>query len=152
MQEMDKKKKKKGTLGVGNGAIFFASESDKVGPVSEGHMPFLSSSGNLISDPLLAPRLPYNNTLSQPSPIYAPRSRNISTSLSPPRRLASSTSQSLRKRPLTKSSPRSRKEETKNRSPLLPPLANFLPLLPVAHPSSTTSTTTAAFMYPLHRL
>lgn len=27
---MDKKKKKKGTLGVGNGAIFFASESDKV--------------------------------------------------------------------------------------------------------------------------
>ncbi|KAL8280638.1 hypothetical protein RQP46_006961 [Phenoliferia psychrophenolica] len=27
--EMDKKKKKKGTLGVGNGAIFFASESDK---------------------------------------------------------------------------------------------------------------------------
>lgn len=25
-----KKKKKKGTLGVGNGALFFASESDKV--------------------------------------------------------------------------------------------------------------------------
>ena len=29
-QEMDGKKKKKGTLGVGNGAIFFASDSDKV--------------------------------------------------------------------------------------------------------------------------
>lgn len=28
--ELDGKKKKKGTLGVGNGAIFFASESDKV--------------------------------------------------------------------------------------------------------------------------
>jgi hypothetical protein len=27
---MDGKKKKKGTLGVGNGAIFFASDSDKV--------------------------------------------------------------------------------------------------------------------------
>jgi hypothetical protein len=30
IQLMDKKKKKKGTLGVGNGAVFFASESDKV--------------------------------------------------------------------------------------------------------------------------
>ena len=30
--DIDKKgKKKKGTLGIGNGAIFFASESDKVG-------------------------------------------------------------------------------------------------------------------------
>lgn len=30
-QELDKKKKKKkGTLGVGNGAVFFASETDKV--------------------------------------------------------------------------------------------------------------------------
>lgn len=33
MQEVDKKKKKKkGTLGVGNGAVFFASETDKVRP------------------------------------------------------------------------------------------------------------------------
>jgi hypothetical protein len=32
-QELDgKKKKTKGTLGIGNGAIFFASESSKVGP------------------------------------------------------------------------------------------------------------------------
>ena len=31
VSEVDKKgKKKKGTLGVGNGAMFFASESDKV--------------------------------------------------------------------------------------------------------------------------
>jgi hypothetical protein len=31
VSEIDKKgKKKKGTLGVGNGAIFFASDSDKV--------------------------------------------------------------------------------------------------------------------------
>ena len=31
VSEIDKKgKKKKGTLGVGNGAVFFASESDKV--------------------------------------------------------------------------------------------------------------------------
>lgn len=30
IQLMDKKKKKKGTLGIGNGAVFFASESDKV--------------------------------------------------------------------------------------------------------------------------
>jgi len=31
ISEVDKKgKKKKGTLGVGNGAVFFASESDKV--------------------------------------------------------------------------------------------------------------------------
>lgn len=28
--EMDGKKKKKGTLGVGNGAVFFASDTDKV--------------------------------------------------------------------------------------------------------------------------
>jgi hypothetical protein len=35
IQLMDKKKKKKGTLGVGNGAIFFASESDKVSPFSD---------------------------------------------------------------------------------------------------------------------
>lgn len=31
------KKKKKGTLGVGNGAIFFASESDKVWIFSDVH-------------------------------------------------------------------------------------------------------------------
>lgn len=31
VSEIDKKgKKKKGTLGIGNGAVFFASESDKV--------------------------------------------------------------------------------------------------------------------------
>lgn len=31
VSEIDKKgKKKKGTLGVGNGAVYFASESDKV--------------------------------------------------------------------------------------------------------------------------
>lgn len=30
IQLMDRKKKKKGTLGIGNGAVFFASESDKV--------------------------------------------------------------------------------------------------------------------------
>ena len=29
--EMEGKKKKKGTLGVGNGAVFFASDTDKVG-------------------------------------------------------------------------------------------------------------------------
>lgn len=35
VSEIDKKgKKKKGTLGVGNGAIFFASDSDKVNPSS----------------------------------------------------------------------------------------------------------------------
>ncbi|KAJ9096055.1 hypothetical protein QFC21_005420 [Naganishia friedmannii] len=34
IQLMDKKKKKRGTLGVGNGAIFFASESDKT-PVQQ---------------------------------------------------------------------------------------------------------------------
>ena len=33
VSEIDKKgKKKKGTLGVGNGAIFFASEADKASP------------------------------------------------------------------------------------------------------------------------
>lgn len=32
VSEVDKKgKKKKGTLGIGNGSVFFASESDKVG-------------------------------------------------------------------------------------------------------------------------
>lgn len=31
VSQLDGKKKKKGTLGVGGGAIFFASESDKVG-------------------------------------------------------------------------------------------------------------------------
>jgi hypothetical protein len=36
VSEVDKKgKKKKGTLGVGNGAVFFASESDKVRCPSE---------------------------------------------------------------------------------------------------------------------
>jgi len=30
--EMEGKKKKKGTLGVGNGAVFFASDTDKVRP------------------------------------------------------------------------------------------------------------------------
>ena len=35
VSEVDKKgKKKKGTLGVGNGSIFFASESDKVCRIS----------------------------------------------------------------------------------------------------------------------
>lgn len=34
ISEMDGRKKKKGTLGVGNGAVFFASESDKVCPVA----------------------------------------------------------------------------------------------------------------------
>ena len=35
VSEVDKKgKKKKGTLGIGNGSIFFASESDKVSPGS----------------------------------------------------------------------------------------------------------------------
>ena len=35
VSEVDKKgKKKKGTLGIGNGSIFFASESDKVCPSS----------------------------------------------------------------------------------------------------------------------
>lgn len=33
VSEIDKKgKKKKGTLGIGNGAVFFASDSDKVVP------------------------------------------------------------------------------------------------------------------------
>ena len=32
ISEMDGKKKKKGTLGVGNGAVFFASDTDKVSP------------------------------------------------------------------------------------------------------------------------
>lgn len=31
ISEMEGKKKKKGTLGVGNGAVFFASDTDKVG-------------------------------------------------------------------------------------------------------------------------
>ena len=31
ISEMDGRKKKKGTLGVGNGAVFFASDTDKVG-------------------------------------------------------------------------------------------------------------------------
>ncbi len=31
ISELDGKKKKKGTLGVGNGAMFFASDTDKVG-------------------------------------------------------------------------------------------------------------------------
>jgi hypothetical protein len=33
ISEMEGKKKKKGTLGVGNGAVFFASDSDKVSRV-----------------------------------------------------------------------------------------------------------------------
>ncbi|ORY24778.1 hypothetical protein BCR39DRAFT_545879 [Naematelia encephala] len=33
--EMDGKKKKKGTLGVGNGAVFFASDTDKMTPVKQ---------------------------------------------------------------------------------------------------------------------
>jgi len=33
ISEMDGRKKKKGTLGVGNGAVFFASDTDKVGCV-----------------------------------------------------------------------------------------------------------------------
>ena len=32
ISEMDGRKKKKGTLGVGNGAVFFASDTDKVCP------------------------------------------------------------------------------------------------------------------------
>jgi hypothetical protein len=34
VSEMEGKKKNKGTLGVGNGAVFFASDTDKVGSVS----------------------------------------------------------------------------------------------------------------------
>ncbi|RXK37875.1 hypothetical protein M231_04874 [Tremella mesenterica] len=35
ISEMDGKKKKKGTLGVGNGAVFFASDTDKLSPVKQ---------------------------------------------------------------------------------------------------------------------
>jgi hypothetical protein len=35
ISELEGKKKKKGTLGVGNGAVFFASDTDKVGLISE---------------------------------------------------------------------------------------------------------------------
>jgi hypothetical protein len=48
VSEVDKKgKKKKGTLGVGNGAVFFASESDKVGVSST-----LLSALRLLTTPL----------------------------------------------------------------------------------------------------
>lgn len=44
VSEVDKKgKKKKGTLGIGNGSIFFASESDKV------FMPYMINSHNTNS-------------------------------------------------------------------------------------------------------
>ncbi|KAJ9095800.1 hypothetical protein QFC19_007414 [Naganishia cerealis] len=49
---MDKKKKKKGTLGVGNGAIFFASESDKT-PVQQFPISHLSKFSSPSSKTLL---------------------------------------------------------------------------------------------------
>lgn len=59
-QEIDKKKKKKkGTLGVGNGAVFFASESDKVS---------LRPRNGSLTAHALSPRRPSSNTPSQPSP------------------------------------------------------------------------------------
>ena len=40
VSEVDKKgKKKKGTLGIGNGAMFFASDQDKVGSLSLHRLP-----------------------------------------------------------------------------------------------------------------
>lgn len=40
VSEIDKKgKKKKGTLGIGSGAVFFASEADKVSLLSNGDKP-----------------------------------------------------------------------------------------------------------------
>lgn len=55
VSEVDKKgKKKKGTLGVGNGALFFASESDKVqGCLSRVliyHRYFVTDSGAEMAD------------------------------------------------------------------------------------------------------
>jgi len=48
VSEIDKKgKKKKGTLGVGSGAVFFTSESDKVWPIpSPSQTPCLISCGH----------------------------------------------------------------------------------------------------------
>lgn len=41
VSEIDKKgKKKKGTLGIGSGAVFFASEADKVRLLSNGDKPY----------------------------------------------------------------------------------------------------------------
>jgi hypothetical protein len=51
VSEIDKKgKKKKGTLGIGNGAIFFASDSDKVSKLSYSSLTFLAAL-NDVKDP-----------------------------------------------------------------------------------------------------
>lgn len=75
VQELDKKKKKKkGTLGVGNGAVFFASETDKVRTVSKCTV--------LITHSLAfehSCRLPCNNTLCPSSPTSPTKNQNIYT-------------------------------------------------------------------------
>lgn len=66
LQEIDKKKKKKkGTLGIGNGAIFFASESDKVryGRSRRGEAPQISfTNANPLTALNLCTRPPFSNS------------------------------------------------------------------------------------------
>lgn len=53
ISEVDKKgKKKKGTLGVGNGAMFFASESDKVRALHSHHLVALAGATLLLDSDL----------------------------------------------------------------------------------------------------
>ncbi len=82
-QILDKKgKKKKGTLGVGNGSVFFASDTDKVGCAGLGPAP-----GRLAADaPAPAPALPFPRPPCSNSPSRTSRrthSPRPSTSCSP---------------------------------------------------------------------
>ena len=55
VSEIDKKgKKKKGTLGIGSGAVFFASESDKVSLLSNGDKPCPHITYHLDAGPEMA--------------------------------------------------------------------------------------------------
>lgn len=75
ISELDGKKKKKGTLGVGNAAVFFASDTDKVGSIATRNIL------NSCSSPLQAApvkQYPITDVLS----VSQPSSKTLSLSLS----------------------------------------------------------------------
>lgn len=75
ISELDGKKKKKGTLGVGNAAVFFASDTDKVG-ASQGATFYSCSSLCLQAAPVK--QYPITDVLS----VSQPSSKTLSLSLS----------------------------------------------------------------------
>lgn len=81
ISEMDGRKKKKGTLGVGNGAVFFASDTDKVSPKT---LAEAGSSDNVkkSADTTLQMTPVKQYAITELSVVAQPSSKNIELSFS----------------------------------------------------------------------